>query len=576
MRKYFWLLIFFAFIAIAESNSDGEPDLNAIFGNDNQKSVSAPSNDSDEPDLGSIFEEENNEDEANSGSPDLDSIFGSDESSNEPEPLDIFDKNTEEEGMESELPWYVVSMDSQPSNVLNRIFYYMDYGPQYVQHYLTKGPNTLLEYVEAETGIPFQAKKYPLEISGFVEGRGGIRTQNPKNQKFASIGELRAQIEAHKTFEWNIFDKIKYVSWKTTTFNFKGDVYGDFVTTDVGFDLREANVEFSPFDFADVKIGRQILTWGTGDLLFINDLFPKDWQSFFIGRDVEYLKAPSDALKLSIFNKIVNVDAVWVPVFNPDRFISGQRISYWNPMLNERVGRDYQISTDQPNSWFSDSEWHARAYRNIKVFDNNYQVAAYFYNGYWKSPAGFNPQNGNMTFPRLNVYGGSVRGPVWKGIANMEFGYYDSYDDRSGKDPFAENSQIRWLIGYELNMEQFVGRTIGQDLTLGAQYYAEWMMDYGRYKNNNPSGIDLKDEYRQVVTLRATKLLLDQNLELSFFAYFSPDDVDAYLRPHISYKITDYWTADLGANVFIGKEAHTFFDQFVRDSNIYIGLRCSF
>ena len=99
MRKYFWLLIFFAFIAIAESNSDGEPDLNAIFGNDNQKSVSAPSNDSDEPDLGSIFEEENNEDEANSGSPDLDSIFGSDESSNEPELLDIFDKNTEEEGM---------------------------------------------------------------------------------------------------------------------------------------------------------------------------------------------------------------------------------------------------------------------------------------------------------------------------------------------------------------------------------------------------------------------------------------------------------------------------------------------
>ena len=35
----------------------------------------------------------------------------------------------------------------------------------------------------------------------------------------------------------------------------------------------------------DLKIGQQVLTWGTGDYVFLNDLFPKDYQSFFSGRD---------------------------------------------------------------------------------------------------------------------------------------------------------------------------------------------------------------------------------------------------------------------------------------------------
>ena len=42
-------------------------------------------------------------------------------------------------------------------------------------------------------------------------------------------------------------------------------------------DLREANFILTPASLMDVKAGRQILTWGTGNLIFINDLFPKDW-----------------------------------------------------------------------------------------------------------------------------------------------------------------------------------------------------------------------------------------------------------------------------------------------------------
>ena len=45
--------------------------------------------------------------------------------------------------------------------------------------------------------------------------------------------------------------------------------------------IREAYIQFGLGSRADIKVGRQVLTWGTGDLLFINDIFPKDYISFF-------------------------------------------------------------------------------------------------------------------------------------------------------------------------------------------------------------------------------------------------------------------------------------------------------
>jgi hypothetical protein len=314
----------------------------------------------------------------------------------------------------------------------------------------------------------------------------------------------------------------------------------------------------------DLKVGRQILTWGTGDYIFINDLFPKDYNSFFIGRDDEYLKAPSDALKASLYAKIFNLDLVYTPRFNPDRFIDGKRLSYFNPQLGRLAGEDAVIHPRKRDEWFEDSEIALRLSRDVK----SYGLALYGYNGFWKSPVGFDTQTGKATFPRLSVYGLSVRGKVLKGIGNIEMGYYDSRDDRSGKNPFVPNSQFRFLAGYE--------QELAKDFTMGVQYYLELVSDYGAYKRTLPPGSQAADEYRHVVTLRLTKLLMYQNFRLSLFTFYSPSDQDAYVRPSIHYKITDRWSADVGANIFIGEEDHTSFGQFKDNTNVYLGIRWSF
>ncbi|MCH9022053.1 MAG: hypothetical protein IID32_04745, partial [Planctomycetes bacterium] len=139
-----------------------------------------------------------------------------------------------------------------------------------------------------------------LEVYGFYEMRSGYRIRKDKYEKDISIMEQRLQL-----------DFSTYTDW--ADIKVKGDVIGDLVEEQGDFDLRAANLLTSPYDSMDLKIGRQVLTWGTGDLVFINDLFPKDWQSFFIGRDSEYLKAPSDAVKISLFSDPVNLDIVYTP-----------------------------------------------------------------------------------------------------------------------------------------------------------------------------------------------------------------------------------------------------------------------
>lgn len=400
----------------------------------------------------------------------------------------------------------------------------------------------------------------PFELTGFLEGRGGVRLREDAHERDASLGETRLQLEAEK-----FLPRLALRAKADFLYDALADGHAIDLETGDGFlDLREANAAFSPTGFTDAKVGRQVLTWGTGDLLFINDLFPKDFDSFLLGRDEVYFKAPSDAFKLSTFTDWANLDVVYTPVFDADRFVDGRRVSYFNSALGRIAGRDAIVRADRPNAWFRDDEWALRLYRNLGV----YEAALYGYHGFWKSPLGFDPAGGRATFPPLSVFGGSLRGPLGKGIANLELGYYDSRRDRGGDDPNLPNGEFRALFGFE--------QEIATDLTLGLQYYYERLLDHADYLAALPAGAPARDQNRLLLSYRLTWLTLDQDLELSLFVFFSPTDIDAYLRPRVSYKLNDNLSAEAGANLFVGRDEHTFFGQFENNTNLYAGLRYLF
>ena len=402
-------------------------------------------------------------------------------------------------------------------------------------------------------------------LHGFVDGRAGYRTQNDPYEDERSLTELRLQL-----------DSLTYLDW--------GEIQarGDFVYDDLAddiekvdlengdgfFDLRELNLLFTPVDWSDVKAGRQILTWGTGDLIFINDLFPKDWNSFLLGRDEEYLKAPSDALFASFFPNFASINVAYMPRFDADRYVDGRRVSYWNPFLQSIAGRNAVIDADRRDDWFSEDEIALRIYRPLL----SYEGALYAYHGFWKSPAGADLTTGNAYFPEMNAYGASIRGSLGKALVNTEFGYYDSREDTVIGTRIVPKDEFRFLAGYE--------REVAKNLTAGVQYYAEWMMEHDDYEQeyNTLFGTTAtaRDEVRHVLTLRLTQMLMNQNLMLGLFTFYSPSDNDAYFRPIISYKVNDHWSAFANGNFFVGEDDHTFFGQFRYNSNVNLGVRYSF
>ncbi|MGO1118987.1 hypothetical protein ACTL6U_09790 [Rhodovibrionaceae bacterium A322] len=412
---------------------------------------------------------------------------------------------------------------------------------------------------ESEDAVTWQ-EDLGLVFTGFAEIRGGARVTHDPHERQASLAEGRLHLDA----------RLPRDHYEVTLVgDFLADALADSHRPDLDsgqgvFDLREANVVTAPLNQLDLKIGRQILTWGTGDLVFINDLFAKDWNSFFLGRDIEYLKAPSDALKASYFSELGTLDLVYAPRFNADRYVDGSRVSYFSPAAGSIVGRNAVIETEARNSWFQDDEWHARWSRAF----GSVEAAVYGYRGFWKSPAGQDPVLGEATFPRLAVYGGSLLGPLAGGIAKVEVGYYDSLDDRAGDDPLVRNSEARWLLGYE--------REVVANLTGGLQYYAEWMQDHDAYKAGLPDPGDATAEFRHTLTGRLTYLTHNQTVTWSLFAFWSPNEKDGYLRPRVTWSLDDHASVELGGNLIWGQEDSTFLGQFQRNSNLYGALRYGF
>lgn len=398
-----------------------------------------------------------------------------------------------------------------------------------------------------------------LSLHGFLQTNYSVRVadDNPQGAKQGNLilGEERIQLKGSFYPEKS---KIGVFA--------KSDFYHDWYEEDFNVDFREGYLDLREDKFG-LRVGRQIYTWGVGDLLFINDVFSKDWEAFYSGRPLEYLKIGVDSLKLDVYSDIVSAEAVVMPFFESDDFPSVGRFHFFDPYPNIQ-NRELK-KPDSAFEEFGNMEYALRLYRYIGDFD----VSAYAYKGFFGSPGmkadNFNsPSTISNFYPELAVYGLSAQDAALTGVVSAEYGYYDSLDDRSGKDPGINNSQSRFLIGYQ--------KAFPQDFTVGVQYYGEFMRQYRQYEDNLPPAFAKRSELHQYITLRLTKLLKYQTLKLSLFTFYSPDEEDSFIIPEISYNITDNLLGIMGMNIFAGSEDDTTFGQHKKDTNIYVTARYSF
>ncbi len=415
----------------------------------------------------------------------------------------------------------------------------------------------------APNSYAFRLGKKGPRVYGFIENGFGAKFDNDEDTKHRryNMAEQRVQLKT-RFFPENpafLYDWDAEVNVKA---EFVSDEYYD-ITLDKSF--REFSLSASPLSFMDIKVGKQIFTWGTGDYLFINDMFPKDYISFYIGRHDEYLKKPSYGAKASIYLKKSNLDLVYLPFFVPNSAPNGTRLSFYDVFQQGIVGESSRFSIHRPDRTFRNAEYAARWYGNI----SGYEWAFYYFNGYYKNPCGFYDEMNRVVFyPRVSVYGASLRGAIFRGIGSVEFGYIDSRQDRSGENRLIPNDKVKLLAGYE--------KDLGNDFRIGLQHQFSRMLDYDNY-DSSLMPWDLRyDKIQHLSTLRLTKLFKSQTVRASLFVFYSETDRDTYWRPFLSWDVTDQFNVTVGANLMWGDKDTTDFGQMEQDKNVYVRFRWSF
>lgn len=414
--------------------------------------------------------------------------------------------------------------------------------------------------VSALSAAPAQAAGWP-SLHGFAESAYGVKVSDDaaKRDNF-NLLEERLQLKSSCAL-----DGEGYWARKGGTFHFKGDFTVDeYFSGRTDFELRELNFVWAPLEWMDAKAGRQTLTWGTGDYLFVNDLFPKDYESFFTGRDDEYLKKPSDALKISLYPAFGNIDFIMAR-FTPNTTADGDRLSFFDSFQGGIAGRNSDRHLIEPPSQLSNAEYALRMYRGL----GSHELALYFFSGFSKNPDSYQDEAARqLLYRRLDVYGVSLRGPFGGGIGSAEFGYDNSRQDSDGNNRLIENSMVKFLSGYE--------KDFGNDFKAGFQYLYEQRLDYDNYTENLLAGDFIFDESRHLLTQRLTKFYKNQTVKVSIFNFYSPTDKDGYARGVVSYDMTDQWRLTLGASLPWGEDDLTEFGQMKTNKNVYVRARYSF
>ncbi|MBI5643565.1 MAG: hypothetical protein HY954_08850 [Deltaproteobacteria bacterium] len=389
-----------------------------------------------------------------------------------------------------------------------------------------------------------------LSVNGFLQGNYsfGIETSNPDGGDL-KWAEERGQLKLEG-------------SEAPLRLFLKTDISFDHIDKDGEIELREAYLDLTQEKW-DLRVGRQIVTWGLGDLVFINDIFPKDYEAFFSGRPLEYLKKGVDAVKAGFYPEIASFELVVIPFFEPNNFPDSNRFWMFDPMpdVTDRV-------KNEPDSNIENTEVALRAYRDIAGFD----ASIYLYKGFNREPSTIPDSLTSATrieliYPELSVYGASLQRGALGGLIGLEAGYYDSLDDRSGADPLIPNSQTRFLLSYQ--------RQIIEDLSVTVQYYTEYIHDYSEYERTI-GDFPKASRFRQLTSLRMTYLLMHQDMRLQWFSFWSPTDRDYFLNPEARYNFSDHVWAALGVNIFGGEKDTTQFGSLDENDNMYAQVRYEF
>ncbi len=336
-------------------------------------------------------------------------------------------------------------------------------------------------------------------------------------------------------------------------------------------ELREGSLMVPLGHRYDLTVGRQTLSWGPARYEFVNDRFAKDYRSFFLGRDLEYLKAPNDALRLAGYLDHFNFDLALMPRFEHDRTARGLNLPVYHPGEGElRSAGDTLPGVARPEDDISDGEVHLRVHRNF----GRWETALYGYRGFTGTPRAVRTvgSDSEVYHPQMAAGGFSLRGPLFGSIVWLEGAYEDIRAEDAGSNPNLPSDQYQFMAGLEYQTQP----------TVTYMLQGTWLIDDDASQARRQAENDLdddhpateRDKYRlQVAT---TREYWDDRLVVEARGLFGITEEDYNLRLQANYEWSDSINIYAGTLHFDGEYEDTRFGALEENDLFYSRLRYSF
>lgn len=344
-----------------------------------------------------------------------------------------------------------------------------------------------------------------------------------------------------------IFDNDNYSSSYIDEFENKG-------IRRLSFDLEEYYAEFN-FNNFDLKVGKQIFSWGKADGFNPTDnLNPRDYIDLF----VEEEKIGVPAINLLYYWNDFTFDLVFIPTYTPTRLpLINSRHSFLDPEIPFVVnGRELPADT------LSSSQSGIRVLRHISGWD----FSLSYYDGYDDLTLATIESDQSLTprYNRIRVIGADFA-TTFGGLGVHGEAAQFFYDGSKDAD------YLQYILGIDYTWTDVI---YDHDIFLIMEYMGDTATQ-SREDKRTAFASGLGRVFRNSFLSTITYKFFD-TLELENKLLFNMDHHLSYvIKPEVHYDISDELKITLGID-FIEGVQDTFFGQFDHDDRGYFFLRYSF
>ncbi len=349
--------------------------------------------------------------------------------------------------------------------------------------------------------------------------------------------------------------------------------------------VRECYLDYFSV-YLDMRLGKQIVTWGTADgIRVLDQVNPLDYREFTL-RDWNEIKIPLWMVKLEAAPTVNgSLQFLFIPDFEPNflppagapyAFKTAETAAQSYTRL-ERLGYRVVTREQRPAEKVGNAKFGIR-WRDII---GSFEYSLNYLYGWNMNPETYSSVAGSTyiftkKYSRINLWGGSFSKSFVEGFLKGltirgEFAYLRDvpvsyYNDR-GQLSYTKTDQYKYVIGLDkyLITNWFFSFQLIQ--LINSQ------KDYQGHRFLLPSGGPM-DKVSTYLTLKISTDFFHERLKPEILFIYG-DDNEWRISPKMYYEFNDHLTATTGMHIFVGKESELY-GEFNDVNELYLELRYSF